>query len=77
MGRSTFKMICHNADYALYSLMLFLFIEIYCSHKCQYYSRAYIDFKRPEDVIEFAEFFDGHVFVNEKGNPWAYTMGVN
>ncbi|XP_058214258.1 regulator of nonsense transcripts UPF3-like isoform X1 [Rhododendron vialii] len=37
------------------------------SHKCQYYSRAYIDFKRPEDVIEFAEFFDGHVFVNEKG----------
>ncbi|KAJ1385701.1 UPF3 domain [Sesbania bispinosa] len=31
------------------------------------YSRAYIDFKRPEDVIEFAEFFNGHVFVNEKG----------
>ncbi|KAL8264891.1 hypothetical protein R6Q59_023021 [Mikania micrantha] len=37
------------------------------SLKCQSYSRAYIDFKRPEDVIEFAEFFDGHVFVNEKG----------
>ncbi|GKB72915.1 nucleotide-binding alpha-beta plait domain-containing protein [Tanacetum coccineum] len=35
--------------------------------KCQSYSRAYIDFKRSEDVIEFAEFFDGHVFVNEKG----------
>ncbi|GMP39445.1 hypothetical protein CsSME_00010273 [Camellia sinensis var. sinensis] len=33
------------------------------------YARAYIDFKKPEDVIEFAEFFDGHVFVNEKGNP--------
>ncbi|XP_030503701.2 regulator of nonsense transcripts UPF3 isoform X2 [Cannabis sativa] len=31
------------------------------------FSRAYIDFKRPEDVIEFAEFFEGHVFVNEKG----------
>ncbi|KAL6494472.1 hypothetical protein OROGR_031272 [Orobanche gracilis] len=31
------------------------------------YSRAYIDFNRPEDVIEFAEFFNGHVFVNEKG----------
>ncbi|KAK2662288.1 hypothetical protein Ddye_000862 [Dipteronia dyeriana] len=30
-------------------------------------SRAYIDFKRPEDVLEFAEFFNGHVFVNEKG----------
>ncbi|KAI7727826.1 hypothetical protein M8C21_023356 [Ambrosia artemisiifolia] len=37
------------------------------SQKRQSYSRAYIDFKRPEDVIEFAEFFDGHVFVNEKG----------
>jgi len=32
------------------------------------YSRAYIDFKRPDDVILFAEFFNGHVFVNEKGN---------
>ncbi|KAI4342239.1 hypothetical protein MLD38_026885 [Melastoma candidum] len=37
------------------------------SQKQQIYSRAYINFKRPEDVIEFAEFFDGHVFVNEKG----------
>ncbi|KAI4324198.1 hypothetical protein L6164_023753 [Bauhinia variegata] len=37
------------------------------SHKHQRYSRAYIDFKCPEDVFEFAEFFDGHVFVNEKG----------
>ncbi|XP_024974025.1 regulator of nonsense transcripts UPF3 isoform X1 [Cynara cardunculus var. scolymus] len=40
------------------------------SLKCQSYSRAYIDFKRPEDVIEFAEFFDGHVFVNEKGTQY-------
>lgn len=37
------------------------------SQKRQSYSRAYIDFKRAEDVIEFAEFFGGHVFVNEKG----------
>ncbi|KAK8546878.1 hypothetical protein V6N13_093917 [Hibiscus sabdariffa] len=37
------------------------------SHKQHSYSRAYINFKRPEDVFEFAEFFDGHVFVNEKG----------
>ncbi|KAK1440384.1 hypothetical protein QVD17_06209 [Tagetes erecta] len=37
------------------------------SLKSPSYSRAYIDFKQPEDVIEFAEFFDGHVFVNEKG----------
>ncbi|XP_057792057.1 regulator of nonsense transcripts UPF3 isoform X4 [Salvia miltiorrhiza] len=31
------------------------------------YGRAYIDFNKPDDVIEFAEFFKGHVFVNEKG----------
>ncbi|XP_038682303.1 regulator of nonsense transcripts UPF3-like isoform X2 [Tripterygium wilfordii] len=37
------------------------------SLKRQTYSRAYIDFKRPEDVLDFAEFFNGHVFVNEKG----------
>ncbi|XP_024024548.1 regulator of nonsense transcripts UPF3 [Morus notabilis] len=37
------------------------------SQKHQRYSRAYIDFNRAEDVLEFAEFFDGHVFVNEKG----------
>ncbi|KAL5713251.1 hypothetical protein ACHQM5_015345 [Ranunculus cassubicifolius] len=37
------------------------------SQKHQKYSRAYIDFRKPEDVVEFAEFFDGHVFVTEKG----------
>lgn len=41
------------------------------SQKNQWHARAYIDFKSPEDVVEFAEFFDGRVFVNEKGNnPW-------
>lgn len=38
------------------------------SHKNQRYSRAYIDFKNPEDVLEFSDFFHGHVFVNEKGS---------
>ncbi|CAJ1958467.1 unnamed protein product [Sphenostylis stenocarpa] len=37
------------------------------SHKRQKHSRAYIDFNCPHDVFEFAEFFDGHVFVNERG----------
>ena len=37
------------------------------SQKHMSYSRAYVDFKKPEDVIEFAEFFNGHIFVNEKG----------
>ncbi|KAG6422147.1 hypothetical protein SASPL_118710 [Salvia splendens] len=31
------------------------------------YARAYIDFNKSDDVIEFAEVFKGHVFVNEKG----------
>ncbi|KAK4402010.1 Regulator of nonsense transcripts UPF3 [Sesamum angolense] len=39
----------------------------YLSLKHPKYSRAYIEFNKPEDVIEFAEFFNGHVFVNEKG----------
>ncbi|XP_020573575.1 regulator of nonsense transcripts UPF3 isoform X2 [Phalaenopsis equestris] len=37
------------------------------SQKNGRYARAYIDFKSPADVFEFAEFFDGHIFVNEKG----------
>ena len=27
-----------------------------------------MNFNSPDDVFEFAEFFNGHVFVNEKGN---------
>ncbi|KAM7251975.1 hypothetical protein ACFE04_023858 [Oxalis oulophora] len=37
------------------------------SQKHPSYSRVYIDFKRAEDVIDFADFFNGHLFVNEKG----------
>ncbi|KAL8166934.1 hypothetical protein V2J09_008433 [Rumex salicifolius] len=33
----------------------------------QKFARAYLSLNRPEDVFEFAEFFNGHVFVNEKG----------
>ncbi|KAJ4867259.1 Regulator of nonsense transcripts UPF3 [Raphanus sativus] len=37
------------------------------SYKTQKHSRAYFGFKSPEDVYEFAAFFNGHVFVNENG----------
>ncbi|CAL9058276.1 unnamed protein product [Musa banksii] len=37
------------------------------SRKNQRHSCAYLNFERSEDVVEFAEFFDGHIFVNEKG----------
>ncbi|CAN1804410.1 Regulator of nonsense transcripts UPF3 [Linum perenne] len=43
------------------------YLKYFCSQKHQSYSRVYIDFKTPDDVIEFAEFFNGHMFVNEKG----------
>ena len=55
-------------------LAFILVLKSFCSQKRQSYSRAYLDFKRPEDVIEFAEFFDGHVFVNEKGNTGAHIL---
>ncbi|KAG8064587.1 hypothetical protein GUJ93_ZPchr0004g38939 [Zizania palustris] len=37
------------------------------SQKNHRYSRLYLNFKSPEDVVEFAEVFNAHVFVNEKG----------
>eukprot|EP00252_Welwitschia_mirabilis_P023944 TRINITY_DN6911_c0_g1_i2.p1 TRINITY_DN6911_c0_g1~~TRINITY_DN6911_c0_g1_i2.p1 ORF type:complete len:296 (+),score=69.60 TRINITY_DN6911_c0_g1_i2:265-1152(+) len=37
------------------------------SHKKQVYSHAFINFNTPEGVLEFAEAFNGHFFVNEKG----------
>ncbi|KAB5512544.1 hypothetical protein DKX38_029572 [Salix brachista] len=46
-------------------------------HRRQRYSRAYIDFKNPEDVLEFADFFHGHVFVNEKGTALLIVKGSN
>jgi len=38
------------------------------SHRHQLYSRAYIQLKTPQDVFEFADMFNGHIFVNEKGS---------
>lgn len=49
---------------------------LFCSHRRQRYSRAYIDFKNPEDVLEFADFFHGHVFVNEKGTLVANLLWI-
>ncbi|XP_021714802.1 regulator of nonsense transcripts UPF3-like isoform X1 [Chenopodium quinoa] len=40
------------------------------SHKNQRYARAYLNFNSHDDVCEFAEFFNGHVFVNEKGTQY-------
>lgn len=37
-------------------------------------SRAYIDFKHPEDVYNFFGVFDGHLFVNERGKPYKASV---
>ncbi|CAI8591609.1 unnamed protein product [Vicia faba] len=50
------------------------FLPAKISQKHASYCRAYIDFKKPDDVIEFAEFFNGHVFVNEKGTQFKVTV---
>ena len=47
------------------AILLHLFLL--SSQKNHRYSRLYLNFKHPEDVVEFAEVFNGHVFVNEKG----------
>ncbi|XP_021686547.2 regulator of nonsense transcripts UPF3 isoform X2 [Hevea brasiliensis] len=44
------------------------------SKKHQRYSLAYVNFKSPGDVLEFAEFFHGHIFVNEKGARFKATV---
>lgn len=43
------------------------------SHK-HAFSRAYIDFNTPDDVIDFAHFFNGHVFLNERGTHFKVTV---
>lgn len=37
-------------------------------------SRAYIDFNTPDDVIDFAHFFNGHLFLNQKGTHFKVTV---
>jgi len=45
------------------------------SHKhTSSFSRAYIDFNTPDDVIHFAHFFNGHVFLNQKGTHFKLTV---
>ncbi|KAL9271853.1 Regulator of nonsense transcripts UPF3-like protein [Drosera capensis] len=44
------------------------------SSKHQSHARAYINFNTPDDVFAFAEFFNGHVFVNEKGAQFKATV---
>lgn len=57
--------------------LTFYHTEWIFSPKHTSFSRAYIDFNKPEDVIEFAEFFNGHVFVNEKGNSCYHIININ
>lgn len=44
------------------------------SQRHQLFSRAYIQMKTPQDVFEFADVFNGHVFVDEKGTQCKSTV---
>uniref|UniRef100_A0A3B3RNF8 UPF3A regulator of nonsense mediated mRNA decay n=1 Tax=Paramormyrops kingsleyae TaxID=1676925 RepID=A0A3B3RNF8_9TELE len=43
------------------------------------YTRAYINFKNPEDIVLFRDRFDGYVFIDNKGNSdlKAFTLLLN
>ncbi len=45
-----------------------LYIFILPSLYPHLFSRAYINFKNPEDIIIFRDRFDGYVFIDNKGN---------
>ena len=50
---------------------------MFISNKASIYSRAYIDFKHPDDVFEFHQQFNGHIFVNEKGKSFCLKENWN
>lgn len=39
----------------------------FCSLYPHLFSRAYINFKNPEDIVLFRDRFDGYVFIDNKG----------
>lgn len=40
---------------------------LFCSLYPHLFSRAYINFKNPEDIVLFRDRFDGYVFIDNKG----------
>lgn len=50
-----------------FSLFLFLSFHSLYPHL---FSRAYINFKNPEDILLFRDRFDGYVFIDNKGISW-------
>lgn len=53
---------CHCYTYA--RVYIFLLRSLYP----HLFSRAYINFKNPEDIIIFRDRFDGYVFIDNKGD---------
>lgn len=72
VGKSTYclSFLWFEISWFLGFVFLFVYFCLFLclvSHKQQRFARAYLELKRPEDVFEFAELLDGHVFVNDKG----------
>ncbi len=53
-------------DECVYDLSLFLFGSFHSLYP-HLFSRAYINFKTPEDILLFRDRFDGYVFIDNKG----------
>lgn len=55
----------HYESLDIFSIFVFLFLHSLYPHL---FSRAYINFKNPEDILLFRDRFDGYVFIDNKGN---------
>lgn len=57
---------CCVFPYVRHDLSLFLFGSLHSLYP-HLFSRAYINFKTPEDILLFRDRFDGYVFIDNKG----------
>lgn len=48
-------------------IYIFNKMVLFCSLYPHLFSRAYINFKNPEDIVLFRDRFDGYVFIDNKG----------
>lgn len=53
---------------------LICFVLWFCSAKRTVYTRVYIDFGTPQEVLDFKSVFDGHVFVSSRGTQYKCSV---
>lgn len=66
----------HDRTFVVVPLFMTMFVtshSFFLSFHSLYphlFSRAYINFKNPEDILLFRDRFDGYVFIDNKGISW-------